>query len=56
MKKVLGGYLLDMSKLIFAGVVLSNIFDPDEKDLSIIVGLLAVIVTLWTGLYLSTKT
>ena len=53
MKKTFGNYLLDVSKLIFAGVILSNVFKDYDQGIAMFFGLIAVIVTLVIGLLLT---
>lgn len=56
MKKELGKWLMDVAKYIVTAVVLSSFFGDVEKWIVYIGGILCVIVMLWGGLYLSTKT
>ena len=53
MKKELGKYLLDISKLVFGGVILSAVIDISENKLMIIaVGFLANVILALAGFLL----
>lgn len=55
-KEKLSDYLLDVSKYILTGVVISSLFnDVTNKLIIYIIGLAAVFSTLWLGLRLTKK-
>lgn len=52
----LGKYLLDVSKYVLTGVVITSLFkDVTDKTLVYIVSIAIVLLTLWTGLRLTNK-
>jgi membrane protein DedA with SNARE-associated domain len=57
MKKELGKYFIDISKLTFAGVVLSVILDiSSNKEMVLMVGIIAtVLFAIWGFLLLTIK-
>jgi len=55
-KEKLSDYLLDVSKYILTGVVITSLFnDVASKIIIYIIGLAAVFSTLWLGLRLTSK-
>ena len=55
-KEKLSEYLLDVSKYILTGVVITSLFnDVTNKIIIYIIGLAAVFSTLWLGLILTNK-
>jgi hypothetical protein len=56
-KNKLGDYLLDVSKLILAGVVLNVVYNSVSDFLweTIIIGLIAVVIISFVGFILSSK-
>ena len=55
-KEKLSEYLLDVSKYILTGVVITSLFnDVTNKIIIYIIGLTAVFSTLWLGLILTNK-
>ena len=52
----LGKYLLDVSKYVLTGVVITSLFkDVTDKTMVYVVSIAIVLLTLWTGLRLTNK-
>ena len=55
-QKKLADYLIDVSKYVLTGVVITSLFkDVTDKQLVYIVGMVVVIAALWAGLRLTPK-
>lgn len=52
MKRELGIWLMDIAKYIITAVVLTSIFGTMEGEWAVWLGILAVVVTLFVGLWL----
>ena len=55
-QKKLADYLIDVSKYVLTGVVITSLFkDVTDKQLVYVVGMVVVIAALWAGLRLTPK-
>lgn len=55
-KEKLSNYLIDVSKYVLTGVVITSLFNDVTNKLTIyLVGLFVVCLTLWTGIILTNK-
>ena len=55
-KEKFANYLIDVSKYVLTGVVITSLFnDVTDKTTIYLVGLFVVIVSLWAGLRLTSK-
>lgn len=52
MKKELGKWLMDIAKYITTAVILTSIFGNVGQKWMLIIGILSVVITLLSGLYL----
>ena len=53
-KSKLGDYLLDISKYVVTGVVITSLFnDVTDKAIMYLIGICIVVFTLWAGLILT---
>ena len=54
--KKLADYLIDVSKYVLTGVVITSLFkDVTDKALVYVIGIIVVIAALWAGLRLTPK-
>jgi len=55
-QRKLADYLIDVSKYVLTGVVITSLFkDVTDKQLVYVVGMVVVIAALWAGLRLTPK-
>ncbi len=55
-KEKLANYLIDVSKYVFTGVVITSLFkDVTDKAILYVVGMFIVVFSLWAGLILTNK-
>jgi len=55
-QKKLADYLIDVSKYVLTGVVITSLFkDVTDKTLVYVIGIIVVIAALWAGLRLTPK-
>ena len=55
-RKKLADYLIDVSKYVLTGVVITSLFkDVTDKTLVYVIGIIVVIAALWAGLRLTPK-
>lgn len=55
-RKKLADYLIDVSKYVLTGVVITSLFkDVTDKTLVYVIGIIVVVVALWAGLRLTPK-
>jgi len=55
-RKKLADYLIDVSKYVLTGVVITSLFkDVTDKTLVYVIGIVVVIAALWAGLRLTPK-
>jgi Mg2+/citrate symporter len=55
-KEKLADYLIDVSKYVLTGVVITSLFnDVTDKTIIYLIGLAVVCLTLWSGIMLTNK-
>ena len=55
-KEKLSDYLIDVSKFVLTGVVITSLFkDVSDKDYIYLIGMFIAIATLWGGMLLTDK-
>lgn len=55
-KEKFSNYLIDVSKYVLTGVVITSLFnDVSDKTIIYLIGIFVVVVSLWAGLRLTNK-